>query len=225
MSAFAGQGAVFLRQNAGMSAESIDVDARGIRASVDSLPDWVFPPPGGFTADHFLRMRDLPRQAELIDGALIFAAPQTRWHSHTVSLLTAELRRQAPEDLDAIHGMTVRLDERQAPATDVVVVTAEAMRRERPDHYFFPEDVRLVVEAVLPDSAIRDRDVKPRRYAAAGIKHFWRVEQDGRDAVVYVHELAPASQTYLQTGIYYDRLELTVPFIIDIGLGDVGRRL
>ncbi|KAB2379071.1 Uma2 family endonuclease [Actinomadura montaniterrae] len=163
-------------------------------------------------------MRDLPRQSELIDGALIFAAPQTRWHSHTVSLLTAELRRQAPEDLDAIHGMTVRLDERQAPATDVVVVTAEAMRRERPDHYFFPEDVRLVVEAVLPDSAIRDRDVKPRRYAAAGIKHFWRVEQDDGRTIVYVYQLDPATGSYVPTGIHHDRLKLTLPFGIDIDI-------
>lgn len=211
-------------QGVGMSTKRDDDAPGSIMASVESLPEWVRPPAGGFTTDHFLRMRDLPRRAELIDGALVFAAPQSKWHSAVVGLVAAELRRQAPEGIEPLHSMTVRLDERQAPAPDVLLVSAEAFHRAVPDHFFFLEDVTLVGEAILPDSEIRDRDVKPRRYAAAGIEHFWLVEQDGRDAVVHVHELDPVVKSYVLTGVHRDRLQVTVPFSIDIGLRDVFRR-
>jgi hypothetical protein len=54
----------------------------------EPLPDWVFPPPDGFTADDFLRMRGLPRHTELIDGSLVFVSPQRMWRSWVVNLLS-----------------------------------------------------------------------------------------------------------------------------------------
>ncbi|WP_328600851.1 Uma2 family endonuclease [Actinomadura physcomitrii] len=196
-----------------------------IVASAESLPDWVRPPAGGFTADHFLRMRDLPRRTELIDGALVFAAPQTLWHSCVRHLIGEDLRRQAPEGLIPVSGMTVKLDDRQAPEPDVVLVTLEACRRGGLDLCFFSrEDVRLVVEVVLPDSEIRDRDVKPRRYAAAGIEHFWRVEDVDDQTVVFVHELDRATRSYGPPSVHRGRLEVGVPFDIEIDLEAIDAR-
>ncbi|WP_067795147.1 Uma2 family endonuclease [Actinomadura formosensis] len=183
-----------------------------------SLPDWVIPPPGGFTADDFLRMRDLPRHTELIDGSLVFVSPQRKWHRRVVDLLKDELKRQAPETLRAEREMAVRLADRQVPEPDVFVVTAEAYERDEPSTHYFPEDLVLVVEAVSPESVDRDRETKPRKYAAAGIKHFWRVEEVESRTVVYVYELDPATGVYVPTGIYHDQLKLTVPFDIEIDL-------
>ncbi|MFC9976023.1 Uma2 family endonuclease [Spirillospora sp. NPDC127200] len=189
-----------------------------------SLPDWVFPPPGGFTADAFLAMRDLPRHTELIDGSLVFVSPQEKWHSRVINRLFCELDDQAPDGLEVDREMAVRLAKRQVPEPDVMVVTAEAHERDKPSTYYFAEDLLLVVEAVSPESEERDRDTKPRKYAAAGIPHFWRVEQvDGR-TVVYVYERDPATGTYALTGIHHDRLKLTVPFDIDIDLVTAGRK-
>ncbi|WP_225991844.1 Uma2 family endonuclease [Actinomadura montaniterrae] len=208
-----------------MSTEDADEGAGIILASVESLPDWVRPPAGGFTADHFLRIRGLPRQTELIDGALVFAAPQTLWHSCVKHLIGEDLRRQAPDGLIPVSGMTVKLDDRQAPAPDVALVTLEACRRGGPDLYFFSRgDVRLVVEVVLPDSEIRDRDVKPRRYAAAGIPHFWRVEDVGDRTVVFVHELDHAARSYGPPSVHRGRLKVTVPFDIEIDLAAIDAR-
>ncbi|MBO2461906.1 Uma2 family endonuclease [Actinomadura violacea] len=190
----------------------------------EALPDWVIPPPGGFTADHFLRMRGLPRHTELIDGSLVFVSPQRKWHSRVINLLWDELDRQAPNDLRVDREMAVKLAKRQVPEPDVLLVTAEAYDREEPATYYLPEDLVLAVEAVSPDSEERDRGTKPAKYAAAGIKHFWRVEEDQGRTVVYVYELDPGSASYVPTGIYHDRLKVTVPFDMDIDLNAVGKR-
>ncbi|MGP4025179.1 Uma2 family endonuclease [Actinomadura sp. 3N407] len=191
----------------------------------EPLPDWVIPPPGGFTADDFLRMRGLlPRHTELIDGSLVFVSPQTMWHTQLLKLLENELDRQAPAQLRAVREMTVRLGERHAPEPDISVVSAEAFERGPSSTHFLAGDVVLVIEAVSPDSIERDREIKPRRYLAAGIRHFWRVERDEDRSVVYVHEFDPASAAYALTGIHHDRLKVTAPFDIEIDLTAVGRR-
>lgn len=204
-----------------MTAQSAEAIAESGHMDAAPLPDWVIPPPGGFTADDFLRMRGLPRHTELIDGSLVFVSPQRKWHRRVVDLLKDELERQAPETLRAEREMAVRLADRQVPEPDVFVVTAEAYERDEPSTHYFPEDLVLVVEAVSPESVDRDRETKPRKYAATGIKHFWRVEEVESCTVVYVYELDPATGVYVPTGIYHDQLKLTVPFDIEIDLTKV----
>ncbi|MFD0686980.1 Uma2 family endonuclease [Actinomadura fibrosa] len=188
------------------------------------LPRWLIPPPQGFTADDLLRMRGLPGHTQMIDGSLIFASPQTKWHSRTIGYLENELDRQAPEGLRAMRQMIVRLGERQAPEPDVSVVTAEAYERPEPSDHFFADDVALVVEVASSDTEARDRQTKPLKYAAAGIPHLWRVERDERRTVVYTHRLVPATREYSVTGIHRDLLKVTVPFDIEIDLTAVDRR-
>lgn len=89
---------------------------------------------------------------------------------------------------------------------------------------YVPADVLLAVEVVSPDSVQRDRDVKPRKYAAAGIEHYWRVEEDGARARASVFELDPLTRAYAVTGIYHDRLKVSLPFAVGIDLTGVGRR-
>lgn len=74
-----------------------------------------------------------------------------------------------------------------------------------------------------PDSEARDRNLKPGRYAAAGIPHFWLVDMAGPDdhPVVQVHELGKATGTYAPTGIYHDRVKLSVPYPINIDLAAI----
>lgn len=191
-------------------------------------PEWLIPPRGGFTADYFLKMQGLPRHTELIDGSLVFVSPQDQWHGSMTDLLRWELDRQAPSDLRAVREMAVRLSERQVPEPDVAVITEEALDRALdrtgPSTYYRGEDVVLAIEVVSPDSEIRDRDTKPRRYAAAGIHHFWRVEREDGQTVVYVYQRDLETGSFALTGIHHDRLVLPIPFPIDIDLAAVGRR-
>ncbi|TDC46331.1 Uma2 family endonuclease [Jiangella ureilytica] len=188
----------------------------------EPVPSWVYPP-GGFTAEKFLKLEGLPKHTQLIDGSLVFVSPQQLWHSKVIELLVHELDRQAPDGLRAIREMSVRLGDRQVPEPDVAVITAEAYNRSDKATHFFGDDVVLAIEVVSPDSIERDRDTKPHKYALAGIEHFWRIEEDGGRPVVYTYVLN-AIQEYTGTGIHHDRLSSKAPYPIDIDLTKVHAR-
>lgn len=178
---------------------------------------WPVPPPGGYFAEDLDHLSDLPPHTQLIDGSLVFVSPQMMFHLMVVTFLHVQLMRQAPEDLRCVREMTVSLGLRQRPEPDVMVVDAAAVDG-LDQTTFRPDDVRLAVEVVSPDSVERDRHRKPQLYAEAGIPVFWRVENvDGR-AVVYAYELDPATRKYAPVGIHHDRLRVGVPFGIDLDL-------
>ncbi|MDN3352462.1 Uma2 family endonuclease [Actinomadura sp. DC4] len=178
------------------------------------------PPAGGLTAGDLDRIPGLPRHTELIDGALVFRTPQNAFHTVTVSLLVFGIRDHVPPGLRVRREMTVTLAKRQRPEPDVLVVREEAVTGlDQTDHA--AADVLLAAEVVSPDSAVRDRERKPRLCAEAGIPHLWRVENVADRPAVHVYELDPATRVYSLTGIHHDRLELTVPFDIDIDLTEI----
>ncbi|WP_433546114.1 Uma2 family endonuclease [Streptomyces sp. CA-294286] len=185
--------------------------------------EWPRPPAGGWLADDLDTLPNLPPHTELIDGILVFMSPQTRFHSRTVLLLETALWDQAPEHLEAIREMTVRLDDRNRPEPDVLVVPVVADSGPRQTS-FRASDVVLAVEVVSDESRDRDREVKPRKYAAAGVPHFWRVEENEGLPVVYVYELDPALKAYVPTGIHHRTLKLDVPYPIGIDLTAIDRR-
>ncbi|MEU6587136.1 Uma2 family endonuclease [Nocardia sp. NPDC046763] len=168
--------------------------------TVEPFPQWLRPPPGGFVAVDLDRLPDLPPHTELIDGSLVFASPQAKFHRLANILLDAGLRRHVPADMRVRGEMTVTLDRDQRPEPDVIVVRADRDG----DHGltgYQADDVVLVVEIVSPESRTRDRERKPQLYARAGISHFWRVENvDGRP-VVYVYELDPATNPRSTDGL------------------------
>jgi Uma2 family endonuclease len=204
-----------------MSAEPI--------AAQDSEPGirLPFPPPGGFTVDDLFSLPDLPPHTELIDGTLVLVSPQRRFHMLMIDLLVNGLRSTLPDDLSVEREMTVVLNRRNGPEPDVSVVHAEAVTGLEQTR-FQAEDVVLAVEVVSPDSEERDHDAKPRKYAAAGIPHFWLVEltDTNQHPVVRVYELDPVTRAYGLSGTYHERLKVTVPFDIDIDISlDALRKL
>ncbi|MEU0919736.1 Uma2 family endonuclease [Streptomyces cyaneofuscatus] len=185
---------------------------------------WPVPPEGGWTADDLDRIPGLPPHTELIDGSLVFMSPQTAFHGRAMRLFENALLDQAPADLDVLREMTIKLDEKNRPEPDVLVFPVGANTGPR-QTWFRPEDIVLAVEVVSDDSVQRDREVKPRKYAAAGVPHFWRVEADDEGVpIVYVYELDPALKVYVPTGIHRDKLTLTVPFPLEIDLTAINRR-
>lgn len=185
-----------------------------------SLPEWVFPPPGGFTAEDLDRIPQLPAHTELIDGSLVFVSPQASFHMRAVDLLVMALRLTAPREFRVRREMCVVLDERQRPEPDVSVIHASA--EQSPEQTFYrAEDVVLVIEVISPESKDRDRKRKPSLYAEAGIPHFWIVENDSGRPVVHTYELDRVTGAYAITGIHHDRLKLSAPFDIDVDLTEI----
>lgn len=178
---------------------------------------WPIPPAGGWTADDLDTLPNLPPHTELIDGSLVFVSPQTLFHSRAISFFEWQLQSVVPPGLEVIREFTIDIDRHNRPEPDVIVVDEAAVQDD--DQTRCPaQSVQLAIEVVSPESIGRDRGVKPVKYAAVKIPHFWRVEnKDGR-AVVYVYELDPASGSYVAVGIFHDRLKVSVPFPVDLDL-------
>lgn len=182
-----------------------------------ALPDWMRPPRmEGWFAEDLDRLPEAPRHTELIDGALVFMmSPQRWWHGRLVTALTAALMNQVPDGFEVERQMTIRLDDRNRPEPDLLVTKTPY----DPDRtWFAPEDVELVVEVVSPESAHRDRTVKLRKYAQAGIAHYWCVEDEGGAPVVHVYELDVPTMAYAPAGIFRHALQRSVPFEIGLDL-------
>ncbi|MEU5183884.1 Uma2 family endonuclease [Streptomyces longwoodensis] len=182
-----------------------------------ALPDWMRPPrEEGWFAEDLDRLPEAPRHTELIDGALVFMmSPQRSWHGRLVTSLTTTLMAIAPDGHEVEREMTIRLDQRNRPEPDLLVTTAPY----DPDRtWYAPDQVCLVIEVVSPESAHRDRTVKLHKYAAAGIAHYWCVEEEDGAPVVHVYELDGPTGTYAPAGIFRGSLERPVPFPISLDL-------
>ncbi|MGW3492549.1 Uma2 family endonuclease [Streptomyces sp. NPDC001020] len=180
---------------------------------------WPMPPLDGYTVDDLFTLPDLPPHTELIDGSLVFVSPQRNFHADVIDLLVLGLRRTLPRSLRVKREMSVVLDPRNGPEPDISVVHAEAVTGPDQTYYSAP-DVLLAIEVVSPDSEARDHDTKPRKYAQAGIPHFWLVERLGGNArpTVHTYVLDPHTKAYVSAGVYHDHLKVDMPYDIDIDL-------
>jgi Uma2 family endonuclease len=182
-----------------------------------AVPEWMRPPRlEGWYADDLDHLPEAPRHTELIDGALVFMmSPQRSWHARVVNALLFSLTGQAPAGLEIEREMTIRLDERNRPEPDLLVTTAPY----EPDRTFYtPDEVLMVIEVVSPESAHRDRTVKLRKYAEAGIASYWRVEDETASPVVHTYELDGPTRSYAPTGIHRHELRVPTPFAIQLDL-------
>jgi len=151
-------------------------------------------------------------------------SPQRAWHGRAVSALLFALTEQAPAGVEVEREMTIRLDKRNRPEPDLLATRAPYYA---PDRTFYtPDQVLLVVEVVSPESAHRDRTVKLRKYAEAGIANYWRVEVEDDSPVVHAYELDGPTRSYVPTGIHRHELRTTTPFAIELDLDKLvpGRR-
>jgi Uma2 family endonuclease len=182
------------------------------------LPEWMRPPrPEGWLAEDLDHLPDAPRHIELIDGSLILTmSPQRRWHMKIVGALEKRLGEQAPDGYAVDREMTVLLDPKNRPEPDLVVSTTPY----QDDQTWLPaEDVELVVEVVSPESEQRDKKMKPAKYADAGIRNMWIVEQEKDGAVaVSVYEFDDVAGAYTRTQVARGTLKTSLPFPIKVDL-------
>ena len=179
--------------------------------------------PGPYTAEDLDRIPDLPPHTELIDGNLIFVSPQALFHTLAKRAVWNALEQAAPSHLFVTGEMTVRLSTKNRPEPDVLVVDEAAVRSDRQTG-FDASDALLVVEVISPESRTRDRKDKPGLYAAAGIPHFWLVDDVEGTTVVEVWKLDHRLGLYDLLGRFDRRLEIEEPFPVVLDLRKVGRR-
>ncbi len=182
-----------------------------------AVPEWMRPPRAeGWYSEDLDKIAEAPRHTELIDGALVFMmSPQRVWHARMITALLNSLTRQAPAGIEVDREITIRLDKWNRPEPDLLATKAPY----DPSRTFYtPEETLLVVEVVSPESAHRDRNVKLRKYAEAGIANYWRVEEEDESPVVHAYELDEPTRSYVPTGIHRRELRTTKPFAIELDL-------
>ncbi|MEU0541772.1 Uma2 family endonuclease [Nocardia sp. NPDC005978] len=183
-----------------------------IRSRLVSLP---MPPAGGFTAVDLPRLIEVvDGRFELLDGDVVMMAPATHWHNEVIDILKHSLRAIAPEAYVIASEQGIDLGA-SVPEPDVLVVSRSAVRSD--SLVFAPADVHLAIEVVSARTKTKDRKLRPLQYAEAGVKCFWRVENENDAMVVYTFELLPEGG-YAPTGVHRVRVKVDRPFPIDIEL-------
>ena len=157
---------------------------------------------------------DSPR-VELRDGVMILVPSPTIGHQNIASLLWLWLRTWAPEEYLATTAVGIVVGNSDTFEPDVLLL------RTRPSmdaHYVAADQVLLAVEVVSPGTRRRDRFEKPADYAAIGIPHYWRIEQN--PVHVYAYELG-ADGAYILTDDSASELVLSRPFDIRLAMADI----
>ncbi len=152
------------------------------------------PPPAEAMLSPWERFDALPddTKAELIDGELVYAMPASRAHNRVVGLVHTLLLAVAAKQGSG-EAFTDQFEMRlglQRFVPDVSFVRSEHLDRVLPTRIEGPAD--LVVEVLSPDSVARDRGVKLRDYAAAGVREYWLLDPEAEQIEVYGRQPAGA---------------------------------
>jgi Uma2 family endonuclease len=188
-----------------------------------ALPDWMVSHPEGLTvADYDALPEETSRRIEIVDGAIVVNAAPRRAHQEVVYNLTSALKAVVSERLAAAIDVDLRL--RDLPLLnrrpDIVVFDASLPD----DAVLRPEHCVLVVEVMSPGSVTADQIDKPGEYAAAGIEHFWRVENvddTERGLTVFRYRLDPTTRVYASAGVDTGTMTVTDPVKLTVVLADL----
>jgi Uma2 family endonuclease len=144
---------------------------------------------------------------ELLEGWLVTKMPKNRPHSLSTQRTREALARIVPAGwyVDDQEPITTTDSE---PEPDTVVVRGS--REDYPERHPSPEDVALVVE-VADATLQRDRTLKLRVYASAGIAAYWILNLVERQLEVYGDA---SEQTAYRRRVVYTESE-DAPVVID----------
>ncbi len=162
---------------------------------------------GSYSFGDFLELIPEDRKADLLDGVIHVASPESLEHNDIVSWLSAVLRTVIDErrlGTLVVNRVAFRLGPRTAPEPDVAFVSAARADIRRPGYFDGPPD--LAIEVVSPESVSRDYDEKRGRYEAAGVREYWIIDADERRATFLVLEGGKFVDAALDAGVFRSRV-------------------
>jgi Uma2 family endonuclease len=139
-----------------------------------------------FLADDIWETPEDGKLYEVIDGALYVTPPPGWAHQYSVSKLHLRVgghveRHQLGVVVTAPTGVV--LDEHNGLEPDLLYISRERM------HIISERGVEgtpdMVAEVLSPSTRSRDRTIKMRRYAAAGVSHYWMLDPHTRTLEAY----------------------------------------
>ncbi|WP_188190056.1 Uma2 family endonuclease [Nonomuraea sp. SYSU D8015] len=179
----------------------------------------------GYTVDDWLKLPESGERIELIDGSFLVSPVPMGLHALCAGGLRTILQVAANAvrpDLVVVETVNVRVGEEDGLIPDVAVLPRDLVMSRM---VVFPaSEVLAVVEVVSPGSGNRRRDyeIKPPKYAKAGIKVFIRVELEGADIpcveVLHLGQDGYEVITHAKAG---ETLTLTEPFPVSFDPAEI----
>jgi Uma2 family endonuclease len=147
---------------------------------------------------------------ELLEGWLVFKMPKNPPHRVTTRLVRTALENILPSGwyVDSQEPITLSNSE---PEPDIVVVRGDT--RQYLDRHPGAEDIALIIE-VSDTTLQRDRTVKKRIYARAGISLYWIVNLVEEQVEVYSQPLVEVEQPDYSQRLDFGR-SAVIPIIIE----------
>jgi len=147
---------------------------------------------------------------ELLEGWLVFKMPKNPPHRVTTRLVRTALENILPAGwyVDSQEPITLSNSE---PEPDIVVVRGDT--RQYLDRHPGAEDIALIIE-VSDTTLQRDRTVKKRIYARAGISTYWIVNLVEEQVEVYSQPLVEVEQPDYSQRLDFGR-SAVIPIIIE----------
>lgn len=139
--------------------------------TVVAIPDHL----GLFTVDdwHAWRNANPDRRIELAEGSLMVIPTPPAGHAMVISRMFAWLIQHGQPAAQVLTMMGVVTGHANGRIPDLVLLYAPVAD----DHGDLTgAQIRLAVEVESRSTRLTDRHAKPGEYAAAGIAHFWRIE-------------------------------------------------
>jgi Uma2 family endonuclease len=133
-----------------------------------------------YTLEEFWELPDPPDRLklELIAGIIYVSPPPDYIHEDVVARLNQLLGMHLTETEDKgslyVPRAAIWSDSQTHLEPDLFYVSAELAARLKPNRR---ETADLVIEVVLPESAIYDRNTKAETYAALGVRELWLIDE------------------------------------------------
>lgn len=175
----------------------------------------------GYTVDDWLKLPDSGERIELIDGSFVVSPAAMGLHALCAGglrTMLASAAKAAGADLVVVEAANVAVGE-DGLIPDIVVLPRELVMARM---VIFPaSEVAAVAEVVSPGPGNhrRDYEIKPRKYAAAGIPVFMRVELEGPR--VEVLELGAGGYEVTARAGAGERLTISDPFAASFDPADL----
>lgn len=145
---------------------------------------------------------------ELLEGVLVFKMPKRPPHRIALAKLTRVLAPMLPSTVSLQTQEPITLGDGE-PEPDASVFAGKA--EDYTDRHPGPGDAQLVIE-IADTTLARDRGVKLRSYARAGLPLYWIVDLTVGAVEVY-SDVQPAAPDYLKREVY-DR-QGAVPVVLE----------
>ena len=167
-------------------------------------------------ADQFVKVAEAGvfgvDRVELLGGVIYRKMTKNGPHNYVSGELHETLVRQLPAGWFADKEIPLRIPPRWQPEPDVMVVRGR--RRDYLTGWIGPGDLGLLIEVSDETSRRRDRIIKLRGYAKAGVSRYWIVDLLHRQIEAHDDPTGPVDRpTYRQTTIY--RIDDLIPLIVE----------